>query len=98
MLLDYEPQLVRLILRIYFNVVFIVLAVIGNQCVLYSTKLNILRKKSVNVTRMAGWLGSFEPFLTCLSMRRISWRLAWCTHDDISRAILYQRHRSQRSY
>ena len=33
MLLNYEPQLVRLILRIYFNVVFIVLAVIGNQCV-----------------------------------------------------------------
>ena len=71
MLLDYQPQLVRLILRIYFNVVFIVLAVIGNQCVLYSTKLNILRKKRVNVTRMTGWLGSFEPFLTCLSMRRI---------------------------
>lgn len=71
MLLDYEPQLVRLILRIYFNVVFIVLAVIGNQCVLYSTKLNILRKNSVNVTRMTGWLGSFDPFLTSLSIRKI---------------------------
>lgn len=71
MLLDHEPQLVRLILRIYFNVVFIVLAVIGNQCVLYSTKLDILRKKSVNVTRMTGWLGSFEPFLTWVSMRKI---------------------------
>ena len=71
MLLDYEPQLVRLILRIYFNVVFIVLAVIGNQCVLYSTKLDILRKKSVNVTRMTGWLGSFEPYLTSLSIRKI---------------------------
>ena len=71
MLLDYEPQLVRLILRIYFNVVFIVLAVIGNQCVLYSTKLNILRKESVNITRMTGWLGSFEPFLTSLSIRKI---------------------------
>ena len=59
MLLDYEPQLVRLILRIYFNVVFIVLAVIGTQCVLYANKLDILRNKSVSVTRMTGWLGSF---------------------------------------
>ena len=71
MLLDYEPQLVRLILRIYFNVAFIVFAIIGNQCVLYSTKLNILRKKSVDVTKMTGWLGSFEPFLTSLSMHKI---------------------------
>ena len=71
MFLHYEPQLVRLILRIYFNVVFIVFAIIGNQCVLYSTKLNILRNQSVNVTRMTGWLGSFEPFLTFLSMRKI---------------------------
>ena len=71
LLLDFNPQLVRLILRIYFNVVFIVYAVIGGQCVLYSTKLEILRKKLVNATDMTGWLGSFEPFLLFLSLRKL---------------------------
>ena len=71
MLLNFDPERVRLILRIYFNVVFIVLAVIGNQCVVYSAKLQILGNKSVNITKMTGWLGSFEPFLVLLSMRRL---------------------------
>ena len=29
------------------------------------------RKKNIYVIRMTGWLGSFEPFLTCLSMRKV---------------------------
>ena len=71
MLLNFDPEWVCLILRIYVNIVFIVFAVIGNQCVMYSAKFQILKNKSVNITKMTGWLGSFESFLVLLSMRRL---------------------------
>ena len=61
MLLDHDPRWVRLVLRIYFNVAFVFLAIVGNQCVYYSAKLQILAKQSVNVTRMTSWLRSLDP-------------------------------------
>ena len=61
MLLDHDPIWVRLILRIYFNVVFVFFAIIGNQCVVYSAKIQILERHSVNVTNLTSWLRSLDP-------------------------------------
>ncbi|CAF9909494.1 hypothetical protein IMSHALPRED_008380 [Imshaugia aleurites] len=71
MLLDKDPRWVRLVLRIYFNVAFAFFAIIGNQCVVYATKLQILEKRSVNVTRMTNWLLSIDPVKYLLQTGRL---------------------------
>ena len=71
MLRNYDPRWVRLFLRIYFNVVFVILAIVGNQCVAYSAKLQILNRRSVNVTRMSSWLGSLDPVIFLFQTGRL---------------------------
>lgn len=54
-----------------FQCVFVVFAIVDNQCVAYSAKLQILKRKSVNVTRMSSWLGSLDPVKFLFRTRRL---------------------------
>ena len=71
MLLDKDPVRVRLVLRVYFNVVFAFLAIVGNQCVVYATKLQILERQRVDVTRMTSWLLSMDSVNFLLRTHRL---------------------------
>ena len=71
MLLNDDSRWVRLILRIYFNVVFIIVGLVGDRCIVYSAKLQILKNKNVEVLRLTSWLKSFDPVMLLLRTHRL---------------------------
>ena len=71
MLLDDDSRWVRLILRIYFNVVFLVIALVGDRCVVYSGRLLILRERSLKAFRLTSCLKSFDPVMVFFKTRRL---------------------------
>ena len=47
---------VRLALRAYFTVLFVLLGLVGDRCCLQRSKLSLYRCHRINITNMTGWL------------------------------------------
>jgi hypothetical protein len=69
-LLDSSSAHVRLALRVYFNVILLVLAFIGDQCCKKKSHLRLLRKQPLEITQATGWLRGTSALYTMYSMRR----------------------------
>jgi hypothetical protein len=71
MLLSYESKYVRLVLRLYFNLAFLVFALLGNQICVRNAKHRLLQAGNVPLTLMTGWLSSFDPATAIWKLRRL---------------------------
>ena len=56
-LFDIASAYVRLALRAYFTILFVLLGLVGDRCCLQRTKLSLYNCRPVNITNMTGWLG-----------------------------------------
>jgi hypothetical protein len=61
---------VRLALRIYFNVILLLLGLIGDQCCKKRSHLLLLRKRSLEMTQTTGWLRGTSAAYDLYSIRR----------------------------
>ncbi|KAH8757832.1 hypothetical protein F5882DRAFT_444401 [Hyaloscypha sp. PMI_1271] len=61
----------RVALRAYFTVLFILVGFIGNRCCASRVKLRLLRKGEVNFVLATGWLPGFTALTTAVEQRRL---------------------------
>jgi hypothetical protein len=61
---------VRLVLRVYFNVVLLLLGLIGDQCCKNRSRLRLLRNRPLEITQTTGWLRGTSAAYAMYSMRR----------------------------
>lgn len=61
----------RIALRAYFTIIFLILAFFGNQCCKKLVRLLVLKKKDVNLTLTTGWLSRSVALMTAFSQRRL---------------------------
>jgi hypothetical protein len=53
---DVNSAKLRIGLRIYFTALFLIIAIVGNQCCRLRATLRLLHQKGVNVSLLTGWL------------------------------------------
>lgn len=70
LLLDVSSAHTRLALRIYFNVILPLLALIGDQCCRKRSQLRLLRSQTLDITQTTGWLRAPAAVYAIYSMRR----------------------------
>jgi hypothetical protein len=61
---------VRLALRVYFNVILLLLGLIGDQCCKNRSHLRLLRNRPLEITQTTGWLRGTSAAYAMYSMRR----------------------------
>jgi hypothetical protein len=61
---------VRLALRVYFNVILLLLGFIGDQCCKNRSHLRLLRNRPLEITQTTGWLRGTSAAYAMYSMRR----------------------------
>jgi hypothetical protein len=69
-LLDVSSAHARLALRIYFNVLLSLLALIGDQCCRKRSQLRLLRGQTLDITQTTGWLRTPAAVFAMYAMRR----------------------------
>lgn len=69
LLVVYSAANVRLFFRIYFIVLGIVIAPIGQACSAAATRLKLAKGKDVKLTEMLGWLGGFDTLSSLWKLR-----------------------------
>jgi hypothetical protein len=62
---------VRLVLRAYFTVLFLLLSLFGDRCCLQRAKLTLYHYHRVKVTQMTGWLSGTHA-VSALAILRVS--------------------------
>jgi len=88
MLLNVDPRWVRLSLRKYFDVVFVFVAIVGDSCVVYSTKLQILNRNKCERESNDQLAVIFEPCQVSIAGASTPYRPARESDDCIGRAVL----------
>lgn len=71
MYLPTASGIVRLGLRIYFIIVLLFIAFVGDRCCHLRTKLMLLRGQNVSVTAMTGWVRGIISFKIVARLRRL---------------------------
>lgn len=71
LLLNYYSEYVRLALRAYFTVFFLLLGLIGDQCCSCRVKLRLMKERTVPINLMTGWLSGFIPIWTLKTLRKL---------------------------
>src|ERR1700730_7190651 len=66
-----ESNFIRIGLRLYFRVLFIFLALVGDICCSNRVKLLLLNEGSVPIPMMTGWLGLISILKMWTSQKRI---------------------------
>lgn len=69
-LLDYSSAEVRLVLRVYFNIILAALAILGDQCCKRRSQLQLLKGRKLDITQTTGWLRGPSAIYMMYAMRR----------------------------
>jgi hypothetical protein len=67
---DVDSAKLRIGLRIYFTVLFLLLAVTGDRCCSNRVKLRLLKHRLVSLPLMTGWLSGFSALMAWIEQRR----------------------------
>ena len=68
-LFDISSAYVRLALRAYFTILFVLLGLVGDRCCLQRTKLSLYNRRRVNITYMTGWLSGARAAAALVKFR-----------------------------
>ena len=86
-LLDFPSSHVRLVLRVYFNIVLPLLGLVGDQCCKKRAQFKLLQGRRLDVTQTTGWLSGAGAASVMFALRRIP--AGWLGLIMISSSILW---------
>ncbi|KAF4542592.1 uncharacterized protein LTHEOB_7322 [Lasiodiplodia theobromae] len=67
--LSVSSSIIRLLLRVYFTVIVVAIALLGDVCCNLWVRRQLLRRRPVKLTHMTGWQRGFMPYWLILKLR-----------------------------
>jgi len=68
---DVNSAKLRIGLRIYFTALFLIIAIVGNQCCRLRATRRLLHQKGVNVSLLTGWLSDISTLVVWFDQRSL---------------------------